>query len=1065
MKNKNLLFIILMFLLSVFSLKMYSQIADNPSAASVLGQTDMVSKLSGTSATALKGPNGVAVDQNTGKVFVVDRSNHRVLRYASEQALANGATAEAVFGQPDFTTATFGLAANKMNNPIGVTISYTGTMWISDFSNNRILRFDNASAKESGADADGVLGQADFTSNLSTTAQNITGGPVGIALDLQGNLWISEFNKHRVTRYDNAAAKANGANADAVFGQADFTTSASATSATGMKSPNSVYVDKQGRLWVADNGNFRVLRFDNALTKANGAAADGVLGQTDFTTAVSAVTRSGFSSLRFVAGDASGRLFVIQEASNRITIYENAASKANGADADFIWGQADYTTGTAANPPTDKSFNTPRAMWIDELNSRVWVADYNNNRVLRFNASVVVEPSLELTSPVGSEEWAQNVMHPITWTSNLVTNVKAEYSADNGQNWTDLATVAADEKKYEWATNVDLTTQALIRISDADNASRNDVSGLFSIVPKTSDITLISPNGYQKWQADANKKIMFSVLNVDKVKIEYSLNNGTDWTVIAAEHATSTGEYVWKVPSTLSKQCLIKLSDVSNANLSVQSSNSFEIIEAEVPNQDYIFFADSPTPVFYDASWGFANSPSTLEHLNSKFPVTTDFSLVGNYSLKLNWKSVTGGNWAMAVASMGWVGKDMSIKDTVYFDVFSESNVVIADMPKIYFEDLSNQKTGKISYSAFGKNIEANKWNKVKIPVQLFRDNVGTADLTRVKTIFFEQDASDNAQHTLYLDNIRAWGEKVIDGTQSNVYVVVGSSTAAGTGATVADSAWVGRFRKYVNELDAEAHVVNLAVGGFTTYDVMPSTFIQPAGRPAPKTNNNITYALSYNPKLIILNLPSNDANMGYTYEEQTANFQALSAYAAQYNVPLYVTTTQPRNFTEEAKRNSLMQVRDYITNTYGANAIDAWTTLAQTNGYIETIYDSGDGIHLNNKGHKLLYQRVIGVVPVISTDIDNSDGKTGTILHQNFPNPFNENTSFSFNLEKSAKVEIEIFDVVGNKVQIIGNDTFTEGKHQLIWNAESFSSGIYFSKMKIDGKEIGEEIKMLLIK
>ncbi|TNE71068.1 hypothetical protein EP331_10355, partial [bacterium] len=98
-----------------------AQLTDNPNANGVIGQPDFVTKVSGTTANSLNGPNGVAVDPTTGKLFIVDRSNHRVLRFSSAAALEVGADAEAVFGQTDFVTKTTGTAADKMNNPIGIS--------------------------------------------------------------------------------------------------------------------------------------------------------------------------------------------------------------------------------------------------------------------------------------------------------------------------------------------------------------------------------------------------------------------------------------------------------------------------------------------------------------------------------------------------------------------------------------------------------------------------------------------------------------------------------------------------------------------------------------------------------------------------------------------------------------------------------------------------------------------------------------------------------------------------------------------------------------------------------
>ncbi|MCB1321852.1 MAG: NHL repeat-containing protein, partial [Leptospiraceae bacterium] len=248
-----------LFLVIVLCSTLSAQFTNGQSAVGVLGQTDFVTGTSGVSASQFNGPNGVAVDPLTGKLFVADRGNHRILRWASSDAFVNGSAAEAVFGQVDFTANASGLAADKLNNPIGVFVDHEGRMWVGDYTNNRVLRFDDASNAATGASADGVLGQPDFVSNSSAVTQAGMSGPVGIYTDATGALWVSNFGSHRVLRYDDAASKANGADADGVLGQLDFTTGTSGLAQDKLNNPNSVYVDANGNLYVSDFTNRRVV--------------------------------------------------------------------------------------------------------------------------------------------------------------------------------------------------------------------------------------------------------------------------------------------------------------------------------------------------------------------------------------------------------------------------------------------------------------------------------------------------------------------------------------------------------------------------------------------------------------------------------------------------------------------------------------------------------------------------------------------------------------------------------------------------------------------------------------
>ena len=157
-----------------------------------------------------------------------------------------------------------------------------------------------------------------------------------------GRLWVTDRLNHRVLRFDNASSKSDGANADRVLGQPDFTTGTSGLSATKMNRPMGVYADTEDHLWVCEDDNNRAIRFDSVSSKVNGAAADGVFGQPDFTTNLKKYSRDGVSNLRGVYGDAAGRLYLVDEDNNRIVIFNHAATKPNGAFADYVLGQPDF---------------------------------------------------------------------------------------------------------------------------------------------------------------------------------------------------------------------------------------------------------------------------------------------------------------------------------------------------------------------------------------------------------------------------------------------------------------------------------------------------------------------------------------------------------------------------------------------------------------------------------------------------------------------------------------------------------------------------------------------------
>ena len=189
--------------------------------------------------------------------------------------------------------------------------------------------------------------------------------------------------------------------------------------------------------------------------------------------------------------------------------------------------------------------------------------------------------------------------------------------------------------------------------------------------------------------------------------------------------------------------------------------------------------------------------------------------------------------------------------------------------------------------------------------------------------------------------------------------IVLGSSTAEGAGPRDRNNAWVNRYRAYLQTINPKISVINLAKGGYTMYHLMPETFVPPANRPAPDKNRNITKALTLQPSALIVNLPSNDTAYGYTVKEQLANYDSLLALIKRHNIPVWICTTQPRNLSN-TQRKDQCTIRDAIFVKFGGNAIDFWNGIATDDNKIKPVYDSGDGIHLNDEAHKLLFERVI---------------------------------------------------------------------------------------------------------
>lgn len=367
------------------------------SAYRVLGQPDMQRNvLNQISGSELRAPFGATLENRDGstRLYVADTENHRVLVWPDVQNAAQGQQAQFVLGQPSFfQTVQGGIGGKQLILPFSVAIDpTTGDVYVSDNGGNRILRFRNP-FDQGQADANAVFGQPNFTTftvNTGGISASSLRAPRGITVDSSGNLWIADTDNNRVLRYPASALAAGVRNpaADLVIGQPDFlagTSNRGGLSGASLRAPNNVAFDSQGRLYVCDTGNARVLVFSPPFSTGQTALA--VMGQATFTTATVPATPVK-ESLRQPTGVAidSGLVYITSPADHRILIYPAAGT---GIPPTQVLGQLDFTanqsnTGTAPRA-NDSAFQNPFDVKVDTTTGKVYVADTLNNRVLAFD--------------------------------------------------------------------------------------------------------------------------------------------------------------------------------------------------------------------------------------------------------------------------------------------------------------------------------------------------------------------------------------------------------------------------------------------------------------------------------------------------------------------------------------------------------------------------------------------------------------------------------------------------------------------------------------------------------
>ncbi len=376
-------------LFPVFSANSQQVFTNFQAASAVVGQPNFASQDFVTSQTSTFGPTAVAISA-AGKMAVADSLNNRVLLWNSVPT-NSGTPADVVVGKPDFTSYSPGTTASLIKAVHGVAFSPNGQkLIVSDSSNNRVLIW-NTVPTVNGMPADLVIGQTNFTTKTSGRAANKFDFPSQVMVTPSGKLLITDQGNDRVLIF-NSIPTSNGASAAVVIGQANMTTNTSGSGANRMVSPGGCALAADGKLLVADGYNHRVLIF-NTLPTTNGASANGVIGQTAFGMNTEGTTASRLNYPAGVAVSPSGQLAIGDFDNSRVLIY-NTIPSMNGAEADSVLGQPNFTTGTFFTQGVSSQSMANASQPTFTTDGRLLVSGLNMHRVMIFGNPTLPEPEI-----------------------------------------------------------------------------------------------------------------------------------------------------------------------------------------------------------------------------------------------------------------------------------------------------------------------------------------------------------------------------------------------------------------------------------------------------------------------------------------------------------------------------------------------------------------------------------------------------------------------------------------------------------------------------------------------
>lgn len=103
--------------------------------------------------------------------------------------------------------------------------------------------------------------------------------------------------------------------------------------------------------------------------------------------------------------------------------------------------------------------------------------------------------------------------------------------------------------------------------------------------------------------------------------------------------------------------------------------------------------------------------------------------------------------------------------------------------------------------------------------------------------------------------------------------------------------------------------------------------------------------------------------------------------------------------------------------------------------------------------------------LPLIESPLSISEGgelPRDFYLAQNYPNPFNSTTTIQYGLPRDARIELNVFDMLGRRIATLFDGLQKRGAHKIAWSANGTASGVYVLRLTAEGISLSRKIQLV---
>jgi hypothetical protein len=183
----------------------------------------------------------------------------------------------------------------------------------------------------------------------------------------------------------------------------------------------------------------------------------------------------------------------------------------------------------------------------------------------------------------------------------------------------------------------------------------------------------------------------------------------------------------------------------------------------------HVFFENSAADTSYYPSETYLVAPSELAIANNKIPVAAEKFVSPPDSLRLAWKSATGGDWRVTFQSPDRIGPARELAgDTLSLWCYAEEELTAAASPLIGVQDSRRNSLPEMPLLKGAERLPAKTWTRLNFPFAAFAGRYQDTDERRfdprrLSRVTFAQRLDDGKPHELYIDDVR-----IVDGNTND---------------------------------------------------------------------------------------------------------------------------------------------------------------------------------------------------------------------------------------------------------------------------------------------------------